>query len=254
MSLIEEALRKQREETTQSSHESTPLKLAGVTPPPPLPEQDSPVEEPPAQRRSWVLLAAIGGIGLLLVITLIWLFFFGMKLWQSPKTRAPATVADTASRPAAAPTGTAAFAIAQNRTMSNAPAATHTATVAVSVEAPSTNPALPAAPATPSAVAVQTVAGSPFPPRDAPSVKFVATTNLTTTLTARPEAVVWPKLVISGFISTARGSHGAAIVNGQMVAPGDTIEGVRVIAVDKHGVQFRYGSETQTLAVGGTTE
>ena len=251
MSLIEEALRKQREETEQSSHGSTPLKLAGATPPPPLPEQDLPVEEPPAQRRSWFLLAAIGGISLLLVIALIWLFFFGMRLWRSPKTGAPATVAVTAGHPVAAPTGTVALAVPESRAMSNAPVATHTATVAVSVEEPSTNPALPTVPATPSAIAVPTATGSlQAPPREALLVKLGATTNLAT----RPEAVVWPKLVISGFISTARGSHGAAIVNGQMVAPGDTIEGVRVIAVDKHGVQFRYGSETQTLAVGGTTE
>jgi len=251
VSLIEEALRKQREETEQSSHESTPLKLAGATqPPPPLPEQESPDEEPPAQRRSWALLGAIVGIGLLLVIALIWLLFFGMKLWQSPQARASATVAVTETRPAAGPTGTVAVVVTEGREISNAPAATHTATVAVSLEAPSTNPALPVSPAIPPVIVVQTAAGSiPPPPRDVPLVK-----GATTNLTARPEAAVWPKLVISGFISAAHGVRGAAIVNGQMVGPGDMVEGVKVIAVDKHGVQFRYGSETQTLAVGGTTD
>jgi hypothetical protein len=39
-----------------------------------------------------------------------------------------------------------------------------------------------------------------------------------------------------------------------MLGIGSTIEGVKIIAVDKQGVQLRLGDETRTLTVGGTTE
>ena len=274
MSLIEEALRKQREESEQAPSGSNPLKLAGVpAAPPSLPEPDAPAEEPVAQRRSWTLLAAIGGIGLLLVIAIIWLLFFGMKLWQTPNAPLPRPSAAPIGHHAPAPTGTSAVAVAvtTHRTTLTAPLATNSARLVPPAEVPSA-PAPPTPPTAPlllSPVAVQTgtapvhvtapVEGTalfatvPAPPpvKEAPLVRIGGTT---TNFVTRPEATIWPKLTVSGFISTARGPHGAAIVSGQMVGPGDTIEGVKVIAVDKRGVQFGFGGETQTLAVGGTTE
>jgi hypothetical protein len=76
----------------------------------------------------------------------------------------------------------------------------------------------------------------------------------TTSVPDKLMAVIWPRLSVSGIIGTSSGSRGAAIINGQMLGIGSTIEGVKIIAVDKQGVQLRLGDETRTLTVGGTTE
>jgi hypothetical protein len=251
MSLIEEALRKQREETEQAQG-SAPK--APETPPPETPpdaeETPAPEAEAPAARRPWRLLAIIGGVTVLVIIGLAWLLLFGLKMWNSKPKAPPAATATTGTLTgASAPVATNAV----TRVATNAPAPVAAPKAATTPVAPAQPP--PPAPAsnvvakadTTTVAAVATTTTRPPVMPTAPAVAIPAPVE--------PEPVApWPKLTVAGFISKGRGAKGAAIVNGQVVGPGDVVEGVKIIAVEKQGVLMGLGGQTQTVVVGGTTE
>jgi hypothetical protein len=68
------------------------------------------------------------------------------------------------------------------------------------------------------------------------------------------EPVVWPALTLTG-IMNAGGSHKSlAQINNQLIAEGETIEGVKVLAIARDGVKVSYEGEQRTLRIGGYSE
>lgn len=64
--------------------------------------------------------------------------------------------------------------------------------------------------------------------------------------------VRWPSLILSGVVG--RGSNGSAILNSEIIAVGETIEGVKVVSIGRQGVELEYKGETQFLKVGDSTQ
>lgn len=266
MSLIEEALRKQREETDRAQQtqpaQSPPLTLQPVReePPPPLPD---PAQEPDAapenSRRTWRTLAGVVAIVAIIVILLLSLVGFGLYLFRRPAAAPVATTAVPRKGPAAspAPTNTPAPAVP--------PVAVTTAAPAIVAAVPAATSAPPAAPvavatavpppvvAAPAPVAAATTTPPPAAVAALPAAPAVAATNI---VTAEPPKtlVIWPRLAVSGFMGGGRGGRGAVIINNQMMSVGESIEGAKVLAVDKRGVTLSFGGEVRTLAVGSSTE
>ena len=226
MSLIEEALRKQKEEVEQF----------GKTPPvpPPLLETSSPVPEPTEavmSARPWGLLAGLFLGGILLILLILWLLFYGMHLWRtSPGIPAPGLK----SVAALATNSTVAVTTSRVETASiptNSPSATGPS---VSVQ---------------STQSVITVTTPPSPTNQPPPLIVpVATTEKT------PLPAIWPRLLISGVIGGGKTGHSAVIINGRLLSLGESIDSVKVMAIDKQRVKLVYEGEERVLSAGSTTE
>lgn len=232
--MIEEALRKQREET-EKAREGLTIQAS----PPPLPEQegDLPVEEPAPERKAVpVLIAAVAG-GILVLAVIVWVLLYGVNFGagKNAKSVKPGTVGKKVE--------------AVDRKEAKVKTAGSTSLVPAKVTATQ-------------AVAVVSEPTSAVPVVVAPVVVTpVAATGVTvaTATEVRPvvqkiTVVTWPRLTITGLIGAARDGKGAAIINGQMVMPGALIEGVRVEAIGRQGVKLSFEGESKTLSVGGSTE
>lgn len=69
---------------------------------------------------------------------------------------------------------------------------------------------------------------------------------------AAPPKPKWPSISLSGFVG--RGESGTAILNGQMIAVGESISGVEVRSIERRAVRLRFAGETRVLNQGQTTE
>lgn len=69
---------------------------------------------------------------------------------------------------------------------------------------------------------------------------------------ALKEPTIWPILVINGLVG--KGAQGAVMINSQIIGVDETIEGVRVVSIDKQGCKLEYEGETKSIKVGGSTE
>lgn len=240
MSLIEEALRKQREEVEKDE------KL-NVTHPPEIPPEThpEPSEDITTSRRPWAMLAGLIVLGVIGVAVVLWLLVFGLHLWQkAPAPAAPQQVVASTNNAVKAPSA----AVPPKVAVPVAPA-TNAAPVVAAVVPPTNTVVAPPPPPV-----VQPPPAVTPPP--APVVKPpVAVTNepvATPAKVAMP--VLWPKLSVTGIIGSSRTGHSAAIVNGQMLSPGDSLEGVRIEAIEKQRVKLVYQGEVKSLSVGGSTE
>jgi len=63
------------------------------------------------------------------------------------------------------------------------------------------------------------------------------------------EAVNWPALTLTAVIA-GKGDSGSAIINKQVVGVGETIEGVKIIAIRGKTVEVELKGKTQTLRIG----
>lgn len=262
MSLIEEALRKQRQET--ENNDAPKASADEPAAPPPLPEENAETSESVPQKWTWPLLASIAGISLILIVGVFCLLFFGMNIWTTKPaaketrplaTASVATVVTNVQREqvVALPLKPETVAtIAPSQPPTNTPPVTAPATADTPL--PLTSTAITSAPAV-EVIPAATPAVAPGGVE--PKIIRIGSGASGTTTTSSPErvmAVIWPRLAVSGIIGTSRGARGAAIINGQMLSIGSSIEGVKIITIDKQGVQLRLGDETRTLTVGGTTE
>jgi hypothetical protein len=244
VSLIEEALRKQREETETSQSATT---QSDTPAPPPVPEENQPSSETTETHRAWPLLAAIAVISVIFVVSLTWLLFFGMRMWRAkPESKAsPPVIAQTAAASTNIPTEAS---VTQSQTTTVA-----VVTPPLTPEPQTNRPPPPAS----EVISPAPMAAPPAPEGgEAPPLAKIDTPepSTTTALLEKVETVIWPRLTVSGIIGTSRTSRGAVIINGQMLSIGATIEGAKVVAVEKQAVHLSFGGETRTLTVGGTTE
>jgi len=70
-------------------------------------------------------------------------------------------------------------------------------------------------------------------------------------VTPNADMARWPALNVTGIVKG--GKRDVALINGTMVGPGETIEGVTVVAVSPMGVYLQYGAETIYLTKGKET-
>jgi len=114
----------------------------------------------------------------------------------------------------------------------DAPAATDSAAT-TSVTSPVTA-AMPSATAVPAAGETAEAAVVPAPP--------VAVAE------QPPEPIVWPTLVITGVVGKER--SGAAVINGKVIGVNETLDNVRVVAIQHQGALLEYKGETKVIKVG----
>ncbi|MEI8352483.1 MAG: hypothetical protein WCG36_09270 [bacterium] len=237
MSLIEEALRKQREEVERDAGKREAGKRDMTQPltltPPPLPVTDTTPSTPDpvaaAPGRSWALVAGLFLGGALILVLILGLLFYGWSLWRqrpelsmgSVKTAPVTNLAAKAMTPAPPP--------------SPSPVATNPPPVPVIV------------PEIPSPTQVVTNIAIPSTPAPAPLKVVVAPPP-------KPRPVIWPRLSVSGIIGGGKKGFYAAIINGKTLCPGDTTEGVTIKAIENQKVRLVYEGEERTLSAGGIIE
>lgn len=234
MSLIDEALRKQREENERLAVQRTPPADPAPAPtlPPPVPPAPPPQDAAPASR-PWLMVAGLFAGGVVLVALLLWLLFYGWTLWQQRTASALASLQTLkATTTNLASTAALVQAIAmETKGATSAPPATVAPTQSVA--------ATPAPTPTPAPKVVESApplpAATPPPP-------------------LKPPPVIWPRLTISGIIGGGSKGQSAAIINGKTVSPGEVIEGVKVLGIDRQRVRLLYEGEERGLTAGATTE
>ncbi len=239
MSLIEEALRKQREEVERDAGKREAGKRDMTQPltltPPPLPVTDTTPSTPDpvaaAPGRSWALVAGLFLGGALLLVLILGLLFYGWSLWRQRPEPAMGSI-NTA--PAAA-TNLEAKAMTPAPPPSTASVATNPPPVPVTV------------PAIPSPTQAVTNLGIPSPPAPT-SLKVIAAPP------PKPLPVIWPRLAVSGIIGGGKRGFYAAIINGKTLCPGDTTEGVTIKSIENQKVRLVYEGEERTLSAGGIIE
>ena len=213
MSLILEALRRHGEE---NGH--TPSLPLATSSPPPLP--------PPSPRRASFGLLALLGIVILVSGSYAW-----YALRPHPK---PTTTATTA----APIIPTAAKRIVPAATSSNiAP------TIMQGEARHSKTNVPPPALARPSPPAVAAV----VPPQPLPTTNVLPAVTVPQPL-SQPEAVNWPKLVVTGVMG--RTGNRLVLINGKMLKVDDEIGGARVISVTENGVWLTFQGATNFIHVG----
>jgi hypothetical protein len=223
MSLIQEALKRKLEEQAG-------LKTSA---PPPLPIK-------PKKSPMPGILAAVVVIILLLAIAGGLILYAG-KLWKKKPTEKPVATAlkDLATNVAAAhPASIVSNVVTKVSDMKNAVSQFRKDTSAV--EGAGIKPVAPPAPTSTPAVAVA--------PVQTQQVTAVVKTPEPPVEVARAKPKLWPRLTVNGIMS--RGENGAAIINNQVVSPGEAIEGARVIDIKERGVTMELEGETRFLGVG----
>lgn len=263
MSLIQEALKRQQQESEGEAPPAprpeppvSPAVPEYVPPPPAEPEPLPPapaaaplnpsipiLATPAAARdRRWPALLAVALVLLLLAAGGVWMLSFAVRKWPGPASREPAQVAsqppaDPAAAPepvAPLPSEAAPAAPAESMPPSPADPQPPARVPVVAAVEPEPDP-VPAAVTSPPALSP---AASPEVPQESESA-------------APPEkAVNWPYLQLQGFIS---GKEGSAILNGQVVNTGQSIQGVKVLSITPEGVRLEYQGQQQLIRQGRST-
>ncbi|MDD4870552.1 MAG: hypothetical protein PHR77_08325 [Kiritimatiellae bacterium] len=264
MSLIQDALKRQQQETGQAAPEETkpPVQQPANTPlslrkspaqnvppatPPPIPaeaaqnppeaEAESPQQESTdsSKKRLKLIIAAV-----VLIIVLAGGGTWAFLQFMSPKPATPSPPVEVKQQPS-----------------DKVPAA---ASVTVPAVVPTATNEVPKQPltATPDALPpqqTQTVATTTSPtPQQAEAAKMPEPPTEPPVVTAPPAEeppVSWPSLVLTGVVG--KGANGSAIINKQIVAVGETIDGVKIVAIKDKSVELEFKGKTQILKVGGTT-
>ena len=265
MSLIQEALKRQQQESGQSlpAEAKPPVQQAGNTPihltkntlqtaqeeaPLPLPSDS---EQIPAEQTSTgtneeaevLKKKKLIFFGVMLIFLLAaggaWAYFHFMKFKPLPQAVTAETVKPKQSpekQPAAA---TPAPVVVTNEVQKPQ-----------TVVAPATPPPVQTPP--PQAVAVpQPQTAKPAQPAPLPAPVRVEKAAAPPTKPAE-EVVTWPTLSLSGVVG--KGENGSAIINKQIVGVGESIEGVKVIAIRDKSIELEFKGKTQILRIGGSTQ
>jgi cytoskeletal protein RodZ len=172
-----------------------------------------------------LVLAALGG----------WLVWYGFRQWTAKPTPAAATATEVRPRPdpVAPPASTAVTPppLAVKTPVKPAPSAA----------------ALPAPSNPQPAMAMQPVPAEALAAKPAAS-PAAAVNPASPAAAVVPEKTAWPVLNVSGLVG--KGARGAAIINRQVVGVDETIEGARVISIERQGVKIEFQGETQLFKVG----
>ncbi|MDI6775485.1 MAG: hypothetical protein QME60_08905, partial [Verrucomicrobiota bacterium] len=59
--------------------------------------------------------------------------------------------------------------------------------------------------------------------------------------------VVWPNVVVNGILG--KDKHGSALISGQIVPVGESIQEIKLVSIDTQGVLLEYQNERQFVRV-----
>jgi hypothetical protein len=265
MSLIQEALKRQQEESGESpvaDTRQTPRPTAvpdqpkappaaPPTPPtpPPLPSGDQETAAPLSSvvekteeksgRRTWPVLLGVLLLVLLLAGGGIWMMMYALgslKPSQGEEGGQQTSRTKIVIEPGGAEAGGAAPAEQPPQPEPGTQPEPEPAPQPVPEPAPQPQPE-PAPQPEPGAAST-----GETPPSEVPG----------TTPQPGPEPVAWPSLALSGMVG--KGINGSAIINGAVVSVGEVVDGARVTFIGIQNVELEYKGETRTLRVGQMLE
>jgi hypothetical protein len=104
----------------------------------------------------------------------------------------------------------------------------------------------------PVAPSVQTGAGA-SPPRSAPDTQPTTVKKVIRKFVPAPTPGSWPEIRVMGVFERPDPSKSTAIVDGELEEVGTKIEGAKIIEVKHNGVVFSYRGEEKFVRVGRTT-
>ena len=159
------------------------------------------------------------------VALILWLLFYGMNLWHQTTSQ----LVSAQKKVLAGMTNT--LTVIPSLPVVSAPAVTNPVVILP-------QPDIPAA--TQSTVTAATPSSVPAEP--APVIEKA------------PLPATWPRLTVSGIIGGGRAGHSAVIINGKLLSVGDSIEAVKVLAIEKQRVKLAFEGEERSLGAGSTTE
>ncbi len=263
MSLIQEALKRQQQESEEGQPSQPPTAVASESPVTKsmpvmsgsvLTDESTtlPVGRPPARpplppgsRAASSPWLKIGGLALAIIVILAvgWLI---ATQW-SFKTQRAITPSPPADQPADQP--------AVSTTVAEVPAPQDEPVPAEGLDTiePTPEPQPPAEAVdvplvTPAVVSVdpapedeELVAVAPRPPAKPPVVVE----------TAIPAPLAWPSLKLTGILTSPGAGESAALINNQLLIVGGQLNGVTLVEIRVDGVTLQYGGETKLLKVGG---
>jgi len=256
MSLIEEALRRQREQPSGNSKTAIPEpeetpdtdlrsgKSDEPVPPPPPAQADQAARSGSREKtstRAWVTLLGVLIFILLLAGGSFWMMFCAFQRWKGTR-QAP----DTSRRPA----------VSESAIKAAPEEAGHEKDIGTRTDIPPDSaPELMEDKSavdtavdreTPKAETVETTTVS-VDPEDIPS----APVQVEAPVIRRPP-VDWPRLTLSGVLG--HGTNGSVIIDNEIVGVDETIEGVKVISIRGQGAELEYDGETLFLKVGNSIQ
>lgn len=273
MSLIQEALKRQQEELKKKTEQETETPQEQVstdTVPPKLrvrpTETDEavakraqePVEQPPSEtevppesettpsekrpRRLWIEGIIIGIVVIILLVGLGWAVYHLLFRTKTPEkvTTVPHPTGvepKTGTRPL--PTVTEKTSLATSTT---------TVTHVVSSQDLQT---VQTTGKTSETVSVSSEPKTVARPITTPETTVMIIPSEAGTSVITKKMVPWPVLKLSGVVG--KGTRGSAIINGNIVLIGQTIDGVKVVKIIEGGVEVEYQGETKFLRVGGSS-
>ena len=233
MSLIQQALKRKLQED-----------MGGGAPPnepPPLPDAATGGESP--KKNLWGKLIVVVLILLVLGIAAAGLFFYAAKSWSQKSVLLGSNLSTGAlpSKPVE-PTQPSALKTHVDQTV-------ETIKKTALDEKKSLDEAITFQPAaTPPAVVIPPASVAGTPPTQTP----VATPAATAPSPAEQTPGGWPVVTLNGLLASQR-SHGAAIINNQLVNVNDHINGIRLVEVQDRGVTLEYQGEQKFILMGQST-
>lgn len=259
MSLIEDALRKHQQEAEKvpaPAEAQPPAEPPSPPEPPPLPPSSEPPAEPavPASR-NWPLLAGIVALVVLLIAAAGALGFLAYQQWVRAKA-AVAPAAGPAPSPRPLPAATTLVTQVSGAASPSSVLASVSVTGATATAVVSSLPAITAAVDRAAVTSDNRAVASDVsvkPATTGAKAEAVQTARVMAVSAPAPKPpVIWPKLKLSGFLNVrgSGASRGTAIINGQMVSEGETIEDVKLISMSQGEVLLELQGERRTLKVG----
>ncbi len=67
-----------------------------------------------------------------------------------------------------------------------------------------------------------------------------------------PVIVEWPRIHISGIMASRTGTEGSVLINSQLLAVGDSLQGVQIKSISERSVVLEYEGDVKTLNTGQT--
>jgi hypothetical protein len=237
MSLINDALRRANSSQRQSD-----------APVPPM----QPVEPPPSSPiLPWAVL--ICGVGVLAVAAVLWFRSRPEDTKQVARNEAPSTLSSavTTAAPASEPPATAA-----SRQPSAAPEvpAAKTEVAAAAVQQPAANPIVTPEPVTPAQPTPPPVAVTPAPAEPkTPEVTVAATPTPAAIETKTPAAseVRQPQSSQAPRLQAIyyRLRKPTVVINGKTIGPGQSVDGVKVVSIQRTSVEVLQDGKYRTLTM-----
>ncbi|MEI7436524.1 MAG: hypothetical protein WCL16_06920 [bacterium] len=239
MSLIEEALRKHREE--QAAQKQPVQEYPDTSSTPASPHVSPEVREP--SRRRMLILA---GFALLLVVVVLTAIVLGSQYLLKHAGRPQAELQ-------IGPGSSVAFNGATTKvagiTAPAAPQRTSNALALLSTANPLSKITLSNGPAIAGAAGGATAPASTLQPTS----QVTAAATATPFTPPQPIRPAWPQLSVSGIMS-APGNRSTAIVNGKLLRQGEKVQDVLITGITKHGVSFEFAGETRLIRTGSTSD